>query len=230
MVAIDGPSGSGKSTLAAGLARRLGWHYLDSGALYRCLAMLATDPPGTDDDDGLRALAARIGGDARFEDGRLWLGEALVDPRLRNEQVADAASRLAPRAVVREALLPVQRGFARAPGLVAEGRDMGSVVFPDAIAKYYLTAASDTRARRRRQQTLNATGDAAIMGGSHSTEQALQERDERDRARTLSPLREAQGAFRIDSSSRDAKGVLAMVMEHLSGIGLVPAAVRQMDG
>src|SRR6266853_2343751 len=196
VIAIDGPTASGKGTIALAVARELGFGCLDSGALYRVVALLALRR-GIDQDDaaGLAELARSAA--ARFEAGRVELeGEDLTEA-IRTEHVGRLASRVAAHAPVRDALLQAQRAFRRWPGLVADGRDMGTVVFTDAALKVFLTASVEVRAQRR----LNQLIEKGYPANLHSLLQDLRERDERDRGRPVAPLRAADDAFLLDTSS-----------------------------
>lgn len=187
VICIDGPTASGKGTLAAALAARLGWHYLDSGALYRATALAARQAGvALDDEAALARLAAAL--PLRFEAGRVWLDGRDVSEALRSEQTGMDASALAPLPAVRAALLNLQRGMARLPGLVADGRDMGTVVFADAPLKVFLTASAETRAERRYKQ-LAAKGISANIARLRDD---LQARDARDASRAAAPLKAAQ--------------------------------------
>jgi cytidylate kinase len=195
VIAIDGPSASGKGTVAAKVAEALGFNYLDSGALYR-LATLGALQRGTDlqDEDALAQVAGTMG--IEFRDGRTWLDGRDVTEDLRTEEVSAAASKVAARGKVRRALLERQRGFRRPPGLVADGRDMGSVVFPEAPLKVYLTADVGTRAERRYKQLMEK-GMYAKMG---DVVEDLQRRDERDSTRPVAPLKHYPDAFFLDTT------------------------------
>ena len=195
VIAIDGPSASGKGTVAAEVARALGFHHLDSGALYR-LATLAALRSATalDDEQALARLASRM--DVEFRDGAAWLDGRDVSEALRTEDVSAAASRVAAWPAVRRALLSRQRGFRRPPGLVSDGRDMGSVVFPDAPLKVYLTADIGTRADRRYKQ-LKEKGMYAKMG---NVVEELRRRDERDSSRPVAPLKHYPDAIFLDTT------------------------------
>jgi cytidylate kinase len=195
VIAIDGPSASGKGTVAAQVAAALGFHYLDSGALYR-LATLAALRSGTDleDEEALARLAA--GMDVAFRDGRICLDGRDVSEEMRTEEVSAAASKVAARPRVRQALLARQRAFREPPGLVADGRDMGSVVFTEAPLKVYLTADVPTRAERRYKQ-LKEKGMYAKMG---DVVEELRRRDERDSSRPVAPLKHYPDAFFLDTT------------------------------
>lgn len=219
VLTIDGPGGAGKGTVSLLLARRLGWHYLDSGALYRLIAVAVTRD-GLDIDDG-EALARgvaplriefRLTADAL----QVWLDGADVTTAIRSEECARAASRLAVHAPLRAALLPLQRDFARPPGLVAEGRDMGTVVFPDAALKIFLTASAERRAERRLRQLSQAGVDASLAAILDD----LRRRDAQDASRAAAPLRPADDAVLVDSSDLTAEEVCARIVGHLEERGL----------
>ncbi|MHB1238314.1 MAG: bifunctional 3-phosphoshikimate 1-carboxyvinyltransferase/cytidylate kinase [Gallionella sp.] len=196
VIAIDGPSASGKGTVAKLVAARLGYHYLDSGALYRLLAMAALrDSISLSDEANLAELAERI--EIRFEGEQIWLDGALAGDELRGEQCAAAASKVAALPKVRAALLAKQHAFRKAPGLVADGRDMGSVVFPDAELKVFLTASAEARADRRYKQ-LKEKGIGANIAALLLD---IRVRDERDTQRSASPLQQAPGASLLDTTA-----------------------------
>ena len=194
VIAIDGPSASGKGTVAERVAAALGFHYLDSGALYRLatLAALRRQVP-LDDPDALAAAARAM--EISFRDGKLWLDGEDVTQAVRSESVSSATSRVAASPQVREALLERQRGFRRAPGLVADGRDMGSVVFPDAVLKVFLTADVGIRADRRHKQLMEK-GMCAKMA---DVVEELRLRDARDSNRPVAPLRHYPDALFLDT-------------------------------
>lgn len=207
LIAIDGPTASGKGTVAQRVAQVLGWAYLDSGALYR-LCALAALRAGVDLDDeaGLAALAAAL--PARFVDGRVELDGRDVTEAIRVEAVGNAASRIAVLPALRASLLGLQRSFWRPPGLVADGRDMGTVVFPDATLKVFLTATAESRAERRYKQLIEKGFSANLADLLRD----LQQRDERDANRAVAPLRPAEGAVVIDSTHLDIDQTVAQVL------------------
>ena len=208
VIAIDGPSASGKGTVASLVAAQLGYHYLDSGALYR-LTALAAQRAGValDDEAGVAALAAGL--PARFADGRVWLGADDVTEAIRSEDASAGASRVAVLAGVRAALLARQRAWRRFPGLVADGRDMGSVVFPAAAAKVFLTASAQARAERRYKQLI----DKGLPANIATLLQDLQERDARDAQRSEAPLRQCEDAIRVDTTQMNIAEAVATVLE-----------------
>ena len=196
VIAIDGPSASGKGTVAKKVAQHLGFHYLDSGALYR-LVGLAARLAGVKTSDEPRV--ARIAGvlDVRFEGDDIYLNQELVTDSIRSEEAGVAASEVATLGAVRQALLKRQRAMRAPPGLVADGRDMGSVVFPDAVLKIYLTAAPEERAQRRYKQLI-AKGMGANMA---ALLQDIQARDERDIGRAVAPLQKGSDAILLDTTT-----------------------------
>jgi cytidylate kinase len=220
VIAIDGPGGSGKGTISRMLATRLGWHYLDSGALYRLTALAAAaHGVALDDAPGLVRLAVAL--DVRFEtdDGeeRILLDGRPVGGELRSEATGAGASRVAAEPAVREALLGRQRGFREAPGLVADGRDMGTVVFPAAEVKIFLTASAAARVDRRYKQLKEKGIDASLSDLSAD----LAERDRRDSERATAPLKPADDAVIVDSTELDIPACLerclGIVRERLPG-------------
>jgi cytidylate kinase len=207
VITIDGPGGSGKGTIAMRLAEELGWHFLDSGALYRLVAVAALDRGVAEDDEtGLADLAHGL--DVRFglsEEGMVILLDGnYISGRLRSEDVSAMASRVAAIPAVRAALKHRQRAFRKPPGLVADGRDMGTVIFPDAKLKIYLTASAEARAERRYKQ-LKEKGENVTLSRLF---QDIKKRDERDSSRAVSPLRPADDAHVIDSTEMTINEVL----------------------
>ena len=211
VIAIDGPAGSGKGTVAKGVASRLGWGLLDSGALYRIVALTALRR-GIDlaDAPALAAMATRLR--IAFADATALVDDADVTEAIRAPQIDAPASKVAALPAVRAALLDVQRGFRRPPGLVADGRDMGTVVFPDAALKIFLDASPEARAERRLKQLRQRADDAAPSTTLAALRAAMRDRDERDRQRTVAPLVPAADAVVIDSTALSADGVIARVL------------------
>jgi cytidylate kinase len=207
VIAIDGPSASGKGTVAATVARHLGFHYLDSGALYRLVALAARDA-GADlaDEARLADLARSL--EVEFRDGSAWLAGREVGAALRSEEVGVAASQVASRPAVRSALLERQRALRRPPGLVADGRDMGSIVFPDAPLKVFLSADVGTRAERRYKQ-LKEKGMYAKMA---DVVEELRQRDERDSNRPVAPLKHYPDAVFLDTTGISADEAVARIL------------------
>ena len=199
VIAIDGPTASGKGTVAQRVAERLGFHYLDSGSLYR-LAALAAIKQGQDlaDAEAVTKIAANM--DVTFRDGKTLLDGRDVGDEIRTEAASQNASRVAALPSVRNALLNLQRDFRAAPGLVADGRDMGSVVFSDAVLKVYLTASAEARAERRTKQ-LKEKGMSAIID---DVVKELCARDERDMNRPVAPLKHYSDAYLIDTTGISA--------------------------
>ena len=194
VIAIDGPSASGKGTVAERVAAALGFHYLDSGALYRLATLQALRRAVPLDDPEALAAAARAM-EISFRDGKLWLDGEDVTQAVREESVSSATSRVAASPQVRAVLLARQRGFRQAPGLVADGRDMGSVVFPDAVLKVFLTAEVGIRAERRHKQLMEK-GMCAKMA---DVVEELRLRDARDSNRPVAPLRHYPDALFLDT-------------------------------
>ncbi len=207
VIAIDGPSASGKGTVAQQVAAKLGYHYLDSGALYRLLALAAQrDGIALDDEAGLALLAERV--EMRFVGEQVWLDGVLVGAELRDELCAAAASKVAALPRVRATLMNKQHAFRRAPGLVADGRDMASVVFPDATLKIFLTASAEARAERRYKQLKEKGMDANIT----TLLQDIRSRDERDARRSVAPLQQAPGASLLDTTALNIEQVVQEVL------------------
>lgn len=197
MIAIDGPSASGKGTVASRVAAALGFHYLESGALYRLVALA-----GGNAEEAARNL------DVAFRDRKIFLKEQDVTDKIRHEAIAVQASEVAKLPAVRAALLERQRSFRRPPGLVADGRDMGTVVFPDAALKVFLTASAQARAQRRYKQLIDKGNSANLA----TLSRALEERDQRDATRTVAPLKPAADAVSVDSSALTIDEVVDQVL------------------
>ena len=209
VVAIDGPAASGKGTIAWNVAQALGFHYLDSGSLYRLIALRALQRQvPLEDATTLETLTAGL--DVSFPGGRATLDGRDVAEALRTEPVSAAASRIAVHANVRRALMTRQRAFRKAPGLVAEGRDMGTVVFPDATVKLFLTASAEARAERRYKQLI-AKGISVTID---SLLRDIRERDARDSTRAAAPLAPAPDAVILDTTELSVAEVTAAVLAH----------------
>lgn len=216
VITIDGPSGSGKGTIAGLLAAKLGWKLLDSGALYRLLAFAAGNH-GIDltNEEALKTLAAHL--DVQFVDKRIILEGEEVTDAIRNEQVGAGASMVASLPAVREALLQRQRAFREAPGLVADGRDMGTVVFPDAPLKIYLTASAEERARRRYLQLKGKVEGVSLP----NLLDEIRARDERDMQRAVAPLKPAVDAVQLDSTELSIEQVMERILSEVANRDLV---------
>ncbi|HEX2651395.1 MAG TPA: (d)CMP kinase [Burkholderiales bacterium] len=198
VIAIDGPTASGKGTIASRVATRLGFHYLESGSLYRLVALAGGEP-----------VQAARGLDVAYRGGRIFLKEQDVTDELRAEAVGNRASEIASDQRVRSVLLERQRAFRRAPGLVADGRDMGTVVFPDASLKIYLTASPGVRAQRRYKQLIDKGNSANLA----SLSRELEERDRRDATRAVAPLKPAADAVQVDSSALSIDQVVDLIVK-----------------
>lgn len=208
VIAIDGPSGSGKGTIAQLLATELGWHFLDSGALYRILAYAAGQRGiALDDAAALAGLARDLPVTFSPNDSKISLEGIDIRDVIRTESAGNAASKVAAIPEVRVALLARQRAFRTAPGLVADGRDMGTVVFPDAPVKVFLTASAEERARRRYKQLIEKGLDANLS----DLVTAIAERDRRDAGRSVAPLKPAEDAEVLDTSDLDIAQSVAQV-------------------
>ena len=207
VIAIDGPSASGKGTVAQGVASALGFHYLNSGALYRTVAVAAISA-GANLEKESSVLDITLNLQANFYSDNVELDGREVTDAIRTEEISAAASRIAAYPKVRGALLARQRGFRKPPGLVADGRDMGTVVFPDAVLKIYLTASPEERAARRYKQ-LMGKGLGATMA---ALLQDIRERDQRDSARAAAPLKKGADAVLVDTTNLTAADAIAQVL------------------
>lgn len=212
VITVDGPSGVGKGTISQLLTQRFGWHFLDSGAIYRLTALAARrQGVAFDDEAGLARVARELAVEFHPQiagDLQILLSGQEVSREIRTEQAGNDASRVAAVPAVREALLERQRAFRKAPGLVADGRDMGTTVFPTAPLKIFLTASAEVRAQRRYNQLKEKGLDANLR----SLFVEIAERDDRDRNRAVSPLRPADDAVVIDTSTFGIEEVLAAVL------------------
>ncbi len=216
VVAIDGPSASGKGSVALRVAQALGFHYLESGALYRLVALAGPEDP--------ERTASRMS--VTFQEGRILLSGQDVTEKLRDEAVGVRASEVARLPGVRTALLQRQRAFRKSPGLVADGRDMGSTVFPDAALKVFLTASAAVRAQRRYKQLI----DKGINANLHALSRDLEQRDARDAARAVAPLAPAPDALQLDTSGQSVDEVVGVILgwcreRKLGGGPLAPGAL-----
>lgn len=220
VITVDGPSGSGKGTLCKLLAEEFGWSLLDSGALYRLVGLAAQHHGvATDDEAALVVLAAHL--DVQFladkgQELKIILEGEEVTAAIRTEEVGTLASQVAALGAVRDALLERQRAFAEEPGLIADGRDMGTVVFPGATLKVYLDASAEERANRRYNQLINKGVGASLQ----TILEDIQARDARDMNRAVAPLRPASDAVILDSTQLSIDEVLAAVLEHARHRGL----------
>lgn len=227
VLAIDGPSGSGKGTVSRKLARRLGWHLLDSGALYRLVALAAVEGKlSLDDSEGLSRIASNM--NISFAPAsdleQVFLEGKEVSEAMRTETCGTNASKIALQPAIRNAVVARQRRFAQAPGLVADGRDMGTIVFPDAILKVFLTASPEERALRRYNQLKDKGIDVNLAALSRH----VYKRDRRDVERNVAPLRPARDARVLDSTELDANEVVGCVFGWLLGTGC--SLVKVSDG
>lgn len=213
VIAIDGPSGSGKGTIARQVARALDMHLLDSGALYRLVALAAAAEGKSDaSPETLAGIAAGL--DIRFSadeagEEQIWLNGEEVSGQLRTEECGRMASHVAAVPAVREALLALQKSFRKPPGLVADGRDMGTTVFPDASLKIFLTASADERAQRRHKQLKDKGIDVSLAALSRD----IEDRDRRDSERSVAPLRPAEDARLLDSSNLTIDEVTQTILD-----------------
>lgn len=208
IITIDGPTASGKGTIASEVARKLGFHYLDSGALFRLAALSClTQKVDLTDEAACSGVTRQMR--PCFKDGKVFLGDKDVTDAIREEAVGLAASRVATMASVRTAILDLERDFCRAPGLVADGRDMGTVVFPNACLKVFLTAGAQVRAQRRYKQLIQR----GISANLADLARDLQERDKRDRERAVSPTRPDPDARLLDSSDQTIEQTVRCVLD-----------------
>ncbi|WP_105532181.1 (d)CMP kinase [Solimicrobium silvestre] len=215
IITIDGPTASGKGTVAQLVAQALQFHYLDSGALYRLTALSAlTQKLALDDELAIATIASQL--PCRFEGEQIWLGDVEVGNTIRAEEIGNAASKIAVLPAVREALLQLQKSFSKAPGLIADGRDMGTVVFPDASLKIYLTASVAARAERRFKQLISKGFSASMQ----DLMQDLTERDARDQNRSAAPLKPAQGAYILDTSALTVDQAVAEVLQQYASLSV----------
>jgi CMP/dCMP kinase len=213
VITIDGPTASGKGTVAQRVAQRLDFHYLDSGALYRLAALTALrNKLSLTDEHALAKAAEKL--PCRFSGDQIWLGSDNVTNAIREEEVGNTASRIAALPAVRQALYGLQLGFRIAPGLVADGRDMGSVIFPQATLKVFLTASAEARAERRYKQLI----DKGFSANIESLLKDLSERDARDSNRAIAPLKPAEGAHLLDSSNLTAEQVVDQVLRWYAAV------------
>lgn len=224
VIAIDGPAGSGKGTVAKAIAERLGWRLLDSGALYRIVALTALRRGiELDAGDALADMARSL--DISFSGGAAWVNGNDESAAIRAAEVDAAASRVSALPAVRAALLEAQRGLRQPPGLVADGRDMGTVVFPDARLKVFLTASVEERARRRHRQIRAATACERLKNTQPNVSlralfKAIEARDRRDIERAASPLVAAPDAVTIDSSSMSIAVVVQTILSLVGEKGM----------
>jgi len=212
VIAIDGPSASGKGTIAKKVSAALGFHYLESGALYRLVALMALREGLTNEDAIARAAESM---DVVFQEDEILLEDQEVSSQIRHETVGNRASEIAPMKAVRDALLRRQRAFRQPPGLVADGRDMGTVVFPDASLKIFLTASAEVRAQRRYNQLIEK-GIAANLG---ALSRDLAERDARDANRAVAPLVPAPDSQVLDSSALSVEAVVDRILNRWASLG-----------
>ncbi|WFR81121.1 (d)CMP kinase [Janthinobacterium rivuli] len=213
VIAIDGPTASGKGTVAHRVADKLGFHYLDSGALYRLTALSALRR-GTDlrDEHALAKLAEHL--PCHFAGGEILLAHENVTEQIRAEEVGNTASKIAVLPTVRHALVGLQLGFRKTPGLVADGRDMGTVIFPHAPLKVFLTASVEARAQRRYKQLI----DKGFSANMEDLLMDLQARDERDTHRAIAPLVPAEGAHVLDTSEMTADEAVETVLKWYASV------------
>ena len=214
VITIDGPTASGKGTVAQKVARQLGFHYLDSGALYRLTALsVLRRGVALDDEHALAKAAEHL--HCHFDGGHIFLANEDVTQAIRAEEVGNTASKIAALITVRQALYGLQLSFRKPPGLVADGRDMGTVIFPGARLKVFLTASVEARATRRYKQLIDKGFSANIEDLSRD----LKERDERDMNRSSAPLKAAEGAYHLDTSDMTADEAVKQVLSWYAALG-----------
>lgn len=213
VVTVDGPAGAGKGTLASALAKGLGWQLLDSGAIYRAAALGALKAEmALDDEQGLASLIQGLC--IRFENEQVFLNDEEVSSQIRNEACASATSKIAALPAVRAALLELQRSFQTEAGLIADGRDMGTVVFPQADAKIFLTASAEVRGQRRHKQLI----EQGISANLADLIKDISARDERDANRKVAPLKPAADALVLDSSDLSIEQVIEKAQEYIKNL------------
>jgi cytidylate kinase len=214
VIAIDGPTASGKGTVAQKVAQQLGFHYLDSGALYRLTALsVLRRGIALDDEHALAKAAEHL--HCHFDGAHIFLANEDVTQAIRAEEVGNTASRIAALITVRQALYGLQLSFRKSPGLVADGRDMGTVIFPNARLKVFLTASVEARATRRYKQLIDKGFSANIEDLSRD----LKERDERDMSRSSAPLKPAEGAYHLDTSDMTVDEAVQQVLSWYAALG-----------
>jgi cytidylate kinase len=213
VIAIDGPTASGKGTVSQRVAQRLGFHYLDSGALYRLTALSALrHQTPLNDEHALAKLAEKL--PCRFMGDQVWIGNENVSTAIRAEEIGNTASKIAALPAVRHALVGLQHRFRASPGLVADGRDMGTVIFPHALLKVFLTASVEARARRRYKQLI----DKGFPANMDDLLKDLTERDARDTNRAIAPLKPAEGAYLLETSEMTADEGVEHVLQWYAAV------------
>lgn len=213
VITIDGPTASGKGTVAHRAAQELGFHYLDSGALYRLTALSALrHNVALNDEHALAKTAEKL--PCKFVGDQVWLANENVTSAIRAEEVGNTASKIAVLPTVRRALVGLQLGFRAAPGLVADGRDMGTVIFPHATLKVFLTASVEARAYRRYKQLI----DKGFPANMEDLLKDLRERDARDSSRAIAPLKPAEGAHILDTSDMTADQAVDQVLQWYAAV------------
>ena len=214
VITIDGPTASGKGTVAQKVAQQLGFHYLDSGALYRLTALsVLRRGIALNDEHALAKAAEHL--HCHFDGAHIFLSNEDVTQAIRAEEVGNTASKIAALITVRQALYGLQLSFRKPPGLVADGRDMGTVIFPGARLKVFLTASVEARATRRYKQLISKRISANIEDLSRD----LKERDERDMSRSSAPLKPAEGAYHLDTSDMTADEAVQQVLSWYAALG-----------